>query len=113
MFTLIDISVDTPADATPPDGMTHLMTFTLSFTIYDVPDDFTGTVYTDTNDNLYLEHYNKPKGNRRKMFTLKNKLVPGTFRKIESCIFAVARGESIKLPQSFEAKKLSSRSMGG
>ncbi len=113
MFVLNDIKAIEDNSRDLLAGSQHRLTFELSFTLYEVPDTFTGTVFEDAEGQLKLEHFNKPRGNRRKMFTLKNKLAPGTFKQIEACIFAFSRGEDIQLPQNFEAKKLSSRTMGG
>lgn len=113
MFVLNHIEPINDDTSSLPEDCRHLLTFQLHFTLFDVPDTFTGTVFEHKSGELQLEHYNKPRGNRRKMFTLKNKLAPGSFNNIKACIFAFARGESIQYPQAFESRKPSSRTPGG
>ena len=86
-----------------PANCAHKLTFKAKYTIYDVPDTFTGLVFEDESGELQLEHFNNPKGNRRKVITLQNKLAPGAYEKIKQCLFAKSRGEAISCPLEFEA----------
>ncbi len=82
-----------------PDNMQHKLTFKLVFTIKGVPDTFTGIVFADASGELQLQHFNNPKGNKRKVITLKNKLAKGSFEQIKQGLFALSRGESVSYPQ--------------
>ena len=99
MFVLINI------EALPDDllnltsNMKHRLSFKLVFTIKDVPDTFTGMVFENAVGELQLQHFNSPKGNKRKVITLKNKLAKGSFDKIKLALFAMARGEVVNYPQ--------------
>ncbi|HED34404.1 MAG TPA: hypothetical protein ENJ08_09350 [Gammaproteobacteria bacterium] len=88
-----------------PENMVHELTFKLAFTIISVPDSFTGIIYRDTVGELQLEHFNNPRGNRRKVITLKNKLVKGGFDKIKQALFSTVRGENMSLPLQIETLK--------
>jgi len=88
-----------------PDNMMHELTFKLMFTIIGVPDSFTGIVYGNAAGELQLEHFNNPKGNKRKVITLKNKLAKGGFDQIKQALFSTARGEGVSLPQQIEILK--------
>jgi len=79
----------------------HLMTFKAMFTIKEVPDSFTGVVFRDAQGALALAHFNNPRGNRRKIITLKNKLAAGVFDDIKQLLFARAQGASVELPRSY------------
>lgn len=97
-------SIDALSDDLPnlPDNMLHKLTFRLEFTIKDVSDTFTGIVFEDVQGALQLQHFNNPKGNKRKVITLKNKLAKGSFDQIRVTLFAKARGESVHLPQQLK-----------
>ncbi len=88
-----------------PDNMTHELTFKLIFTIIGVPDSFTGIIYRDATGALQLEHFNNPKGNKRKVITLKNKLAKGGFEQIKQALFSTAGGENVSLPQQVKILK--------
>jgi len=88
-----------------PDNMVHKLTFKLEFTIKDVPDTFTGIVFEDSAGAFQLQHFNNPKGNKRKVITLKNKLPQSSFEQIKQALFATARGEAVSLPQHIEILK--------
>ncbi len=90
----------------------HLMTFKALFTIKDVPDSFTGVVYRNSQNALALEHFNHPRGNRRKVITLKNKLEVGVFDAIKQLLFARAQGEQIELPRSYATVQRERRKPG-
>lgn len=115
MFILLDIE-DLSADLQnlPPD-CTHTLTFKAIFTIKDVPDTFTGTVYQDASGELKLAHFNNPKGNKRKVITLKNKLPQGSTQKIEQWMFDKSQGESLDFPLQIKTlfKKRRVASFGG
>lgn len=81
-----------------PDDMLHKLTFKLEFTIKGVPDSFTGIVFENTQGELQLQHFNNPRGNKRKVITLKNKLAKGGFEQIKQVLLARARGEEPGLP---------------
>jgi len=81
---------------------THKLTFKVVFTIKDVPDTFTGIVYENTTGEFQVEHFNHPKGNKRKVITLKNKLPAGAFDKIKAQLYAVSRGETVSFPLELE-----------
>jgi hypothetical protein len=101
MFVLNEIEIlpDEPQDLS--EDQQHLMTFKVLFTIKDVPDSFTGVVFKDAQGTLGLAHFNHPRGNRRKIITLKNKLVEGVFDEIKQLLFARAQGEPVELPRSY------------
>jgi len=99
MFVLINIE-GLPDDLLNlPDNMKHRLTFKLKFTIKGVPDTFTGIVYENAQGELQLQHFNNPRGNKRKVITLKNKLAQGSFDKIKLALFARSRGEAVSYPQ--------------
>lgn len=50
-----------------------------------------------------LQHSNAPKGNVRKVITLKNKLPPGVFDGIKRLLFARSDGKEIIYLQETEA----------
>jgi len=87
----------------------HKLTFKVVFTIKDVPDTFTGIVYENSTGELQVEHFNNPKGNKRKVITLKNKLPPGAFDKIKEYLYAVSLGKTVSYPLELETlnKKIS------
>ncbi len=114
MFVLLNIEILQDDLTNLPANTIHKLTFKVIYTIDNVPDSFTGIVFADTSGELKLEHFNSPKGNRRKIITLKNKLAPGSFDKIKQCLFTKSRGEAVTYPQQFEiAKQHSGRTMGG
>ena len=102
MFVLLNIEALPDDMQNLPDNMHHKLTFRLDFTIKDVPDTFTGIVFEDDQGTLQLQHFNNPKGNKRKVITLKNKLAKGSFDQIKITLFAKARGENFKLPQQLD-----------
>ncbi|MCW8853657.1 MAG: hypothetical protein OQK72_03040 [Gammaproteobacteria bacterium] len=102
MFVLLDIETLPDDLQNLPDNTTHKLTFKVVFTIKDVPDSFTGIVFENSAGELQLEHFNNPKGNRRKIITLKNKLAAGAFDQIEQCLYAKSRGESVSYPVQLE-----------
>lgn len=102
MFVLLNIEVLPDDLQNLPDNTLHKLTFRLDFTIKDVPDTFTGIVFEDDQGELQLQHFNSPKGNKRKVITLKNKLAKGSFEQIKIILFAKTRDEEIKLPQQLE-----------
>ncbi|VAW73089.1 hypothetical protein MNBD_GAMMA10-472 [hydrothermal vent metagenome] len=105
MFILNDIE-SLPDDLQNlPDNTQHKLTFKLRFTVIGVPDSFTGIIYADVEDELQLQHFNNPKGNKRKVITLKNKLVAGGFEKIKQTLFSMVRGENVSFPQQIETLK--------
>lgn len=112
MFVLNEIEVLPEELQNLPENTQHKMTFKVIFTIRDVPDTFTGLVYEDAEGQLGLHHYNQPRGNVRKIITLKNKLAEGSFEGIKQQVFAKSRGEDLSLPQQFELKPLRSRRPG-
>ncbi len=114
MFILRDIETLEADLANLPANTKHKLTFKVKYTIYDVPDSFTGIIFEDESGELHLEHFNNPKGNRRKIITLQNKLAPGSFEKIKQCLLAKSRNEKVSLPQEFEAiNQREGRTMGG
>ena len=114
MFILLDIETLEDDLAQLPANTSHKLSFRARYTIYDVPDSFTGMIYETESGELMLEHFNKPKGNRRKIITLQNKLAAGAYEKIQQCLFARSRGETITYPRQFEAiHQHSGRTMGG
>ena len=98
MFVLLDIEHLADDLQSLSAGKIHKLTFKVVFTIKDVPDTFTGIVYENSEGVLQVEHFNNPKGNKRKVITLKNKLPPGAFDKIKAYLYAVSRGETVSLP---------------
>ncbi len=98
MFVLLKIEVMDDDLQNLPQNMLHKMTFQLSFTIKGVPDSFTGIVFENAQGELQLQHFNNPKGNKRKVITLKNKLAKGSFDQIRSALFAKAQGQKVALP---------------
>ena len=101
MFVLYDIEVLAEDTQNLPENTRHKLTFKVTYTIQDVPDSFTGNVYEDADGQLGLHHYNQPRGNVRKIITLKNKLAEGAFDGIKQLVFARSRDESPDLPQQF------------
>ncbi|MDH5485445.1 MAG: hypothetical protein OEY43_09455 [Gammaproteobacteria bacterium] len=102
MFVLLNIETLQPDILNLPANTTHKLTFKVVFTIKDVPDTFTGIVFENASGDLQLDHFNNPRGNRRKVITLKNKLAPGSFEQIKQAIFATSRGESVAYPQQLD-----------
>ena len=102
MFVLLNIETLQDDLQNLPVNTTHKLTFKVVFTIKDVPDSFTGIVFENASGELKLEHFNNPKGNKRKIITLKNKLAPGSFKHIEQCLFEKCRGNNIDYPQQLE-----------
>lgn len=102
MFVLLDIE-HLPDDLKSLSAdKTHQLTFKAAFTIKDVPDTFTGIVYASASGELQVEHFNYPRGNKRKVITLKNKLPPGAFDKVKEYLYAVSRGETVSYPLQLE-----------
>ena len=93
-----------------PEDMLHKLTFQVEFVIKGVPDTFTGIVFENTEDELQLQHFNNPRGNKRKVITLKNKLVQGGFELIKQALFAKVRGDEVGLP--LEVETLNKRVIG-
>lgn len=112
MFVLYEIQILPDDLKSLAAGQQHLMTFKAMFTIKDVPDSFTGVVYRGAEGKLELAHFNNPRGNRRKIITLKNKLVAGVFDDIKQRLFARAQGESVDLPRTYEVVKRPPRKPG-
>jgi len=102
MFVLLNIEAQPDDLLNLPDNMLHKLTFKLGFTIKDVPDTFTGIVFENASGELQLQHFNNPKGNKRKVITLKNKLAKGSFERIKAAILAKAQGEAVELPIEVE-----------
>ena len=98
MFVLLDIEHLADDLQSLSADKIHKLTFKVVFTIKDVPDTFTGIVYENSAGKLQVEHFNNPKGNKRKVITLKNKLPSGAFDKIKAHLYAVSRGETVSLP---------------
>lgn len=73
------------------------------YTIKDVPDTFTGLVFEDAGGQISLQHFNHPKGNVRKIITLKNKLPAGVFHGIKLLLFAKSKSEDVNYPEETEA----------
>ena len=114
MFVLNNIEVLDDDLANVPAKAEHVLTFKVIFTIFDVPDTFTGVVLRDQTGELQVQHYNNPKGNKRKVITLKNKLKPGQFEKIKSCLFAISQNEPVDYPLVLETvNPRASRMAGG
>lgn len=98
MFFLNEIEVLADDLQSLTDGMQHKLSFKAVFVIKGVPDTFTGTVIENAQGDLQVLHFNHPKGNKRKVITLKNKLVPGGFELIKQALFACLRDEPSGLP---------------
>ena len=98
MFVLLNIEAQPDDLLNLPDNMLHKLTFKLGFTIKGVPDTFTGIVFENTSGELQLQHFNNPKGNKRKVITLKNKLEKGGFEQIKGAILEKAQGKGVELP---------------
>jgi len=99
MFVLYDIET-LPADMQNlPENRVHKLTFKAIYTIKEVPDSFTGIVFEDSDGELVLQHFNAPKGNVRKIITLKNKLPDGVFDGLRQLLFAKSCAEKVTLPQ--------------
>lgn len=83
MFVLLDIGTleDDLTNTNLPANTRHKLTVKAKYTINDVPDTFTCIIFEDESGELKLEHFNTPKGNRRKIITLQNKLAPGSWLK--------------------------------
>jgi len=77
MFVLYDVETLPDDLQNLPDNATHKLSFKAVYTIKEVPDSFTGIVFEDIRGELVLRHFNAPKGNVRKIITLKNKLPNG------------------------------------
>ena len=105
MFILMNIEKRPDDVQNLPVGMQHKLTFELSFTINEVPDSFTGMVFENPQGELLLQHFNNPKGNKRKVITLKNKLAKGGFDQIKQSIFVFAKEGSVGLPQQINTLK--------
>ncbi|VAW57128.1 hypothetical protein MNBD_GAMMA07-2371 [hydrothermal vent metagenome] len=105
MFILLKIEKTQDDLENLPENMCHKLTFKLEFTINDVPDTFTGIVFENTKNEMILQHFNNPKGNKRKVITLKNKLVKGGFDQLRQCLFVLASGGSVNYPQPIETLK--------
>ena len=103
MFVLLDIERLSDDLESLSAEKTHKLTFKVVFTIKDVPDTFTGIVYENTSGELQVEHFNNPKGNKRKIITLKNKLPAGAFDKVKDYLYAVSRGETVNYPLKLES----------
>jgi len=105
MFELNEIEVLADDVESLAPGMQHKLTFKAFFTIKEVPDTFTGTVCLDEQGELSLQHFNNPKGNKRKIITLKNKLPSGVFDGVKKILFAKAGGQNVDLPLDLDALK--------
>lgn len=112
MFVLNEIEILPDDQQSLSSGQQHLMTFRVLFTIKDVPDSFTGVVFSNDKGALELAHFNHPRGNRRKIITLKNKLVAGVFDEIKQLLFARAQGEPVELPQTYATVQRERRKPG-
>lgn len=102
MFVLSDIKTLPDDLQNLPENMLHKLTFKVIYTIKEVPDSFTGIVCADAAGDLQLQHFNAPRGNVRKIITLKNKLPAGVFDGLKQLLFAKSRGENVKFPQDTE-----------
>ena len=109
MFILLDI--ETLADDLKglAANATHKLSFKAVFTIKDVPDSFTGTVYENASGELQLDFFNHPKGNKRKVITLKNKLSLKGFEPVKQILLAKGRGDAVTYPLKIKTlnKKIS------
>ena len=70
-----------------------------------MPDSFTGIVFEDEDGVLNVQHFNNPKGNMRKVITLKNKLPAGVFDGIRRLLYSLSQGGNITYPQETERLK--------
>ena len=102
MFILDDIEVLPDDMQNLSDGQQHKLTFKVVFRIKGVPDTFTGTVVENAEGILQVLHFNLPKGNKRKVITLKNKLVVGGFEQIKQLLFSKLNKETIELPYQID-----------
>ena len=102
MFILLNIEKLPDDLESLPADTTHKLTFKAIFTIKDVPDSFTGIVFENASGELKVDHFNNPKGNKRTVITLKNKLPPGAFDNIKQWLFSKSRGETVTYPQQVE-----------
>ena len=100
MYVLYDIEVLPEDLQNVPEDAVHKLTFKAVYTIKDVPDTFPGVVYQAANNELKLEHFNNPRGNVRKIITLKNKLPEGVFAGIKGLLLAMARGHKYSFPEN-------------
>ena len=80
------------------------MSFKAVYVIKDVPDSFTGIVY-ELDNELILEHFNNPKGNVRKIITLKNKLPDGVFAGIKALLLGMVEGRQYSFPVTTDTLK--------
>lgn len=103
MFVLYDIETLADDLQNLPENVKHKLTFKAVYTIKDVPDSFTGVVFVDSSGVMALQHFNAPKGNVRKIITLKNKLPAGVFDGLKQLLFARSRGDEITFPQETES----------
>ena len=106
MFVLYDIEkIDDDLDNLP-ENAAHRMTFRAVYTIKEVPDSFTGIVYQmPAEPELALGHFNNPRGNVRKIITLKNKLPEGVFAGLKDLLFAICQGDKPSFPLQGEELK--------
>lgn len=95
MFVLNDIERLPDDLLNLPENTIHKLTFKAVNTIKEVPDSFTGIVYEDADGQLVLQYFNAPKGNVRKIITLKNKLPAGVFEGIKRLLFATSNGKKL------------------
>lgn len=102
MFVLLDIETLPEDLQNLPANAVHKLTFKVVFTIKEVPDTFTGMVFEDASGELQMMHFNVPKGNKRKVITLKNKLPTGGFDVIKQFLLAKSQGQDISYPQTIE-----------
>ena len=105
MYVLYDIEIQDEDLQNVPIDAVHKITFKAVYTIKDVPDTFTGVVYQTADNELKLEHFNNPKGNVRKIITLKNKLPEGVFAGIKVLLLAMAQGHQYVFPISVDDLK--------
>ncbi len=105
MFILLTIDKLPDDLSNLPENTYHKLTFKLSYTIKDVPDSFTGSVFENVQGELQLLHFNNPKGNKRKVITLKNKLIKDGFNDIKKCIFSYINDQPVSLPVQVETHK--------
>ena len=103
MFVLYDIEVLPDDLQNLPENAQHKLTFKAVYTIKEVPDTFTGLVYESVDGALQLQHFNNPKGNVRKIITLKNKLPAGVFDGIRHLLYAKSQGQALTFPQDTAA----------
>lgn len=107
MFVLYNIEILADDMGNLPENAIHKMTFKAVYTIKEVPDSFTGIVFVnpETGEELQLQHFNNPKGNVRKIITLKNKLAEGVFAGLKNLVFAIADGQKFEFPLTDEQLK--------